>query len=189
MLDLDDQKAQLRTKMLFKRKSISLSGQDVRLKETFFSTDLFTDYKKVAAYWPMAGELDVRALLHALSAEGRTCALPIVKKKHAPLVFLHWQTGDVLIKGAHGTQQPEPSVAELIPDLALVPLLGFDQKGGRLGFGGGYYDRTLEAYPQIKTIGVAFDEQEVDHIPMDVFDQKMDWILTPTRVIEIQEES
>jgi len=182
---IDLQKADLRTKMLKVRKAITSEDFGQALKDNFLSQQQFVTYKTVAAYWPMAGELDIRPLLEAICERGQQCALPEVEKKHAPLIFRQWQPDDELIAGMHNTLQPVDSAPVIRPDLILVPLLGFDVHGGRLGFGGGYYDRTLAAFAPIKAVGIAYDEQQVDDVPMDQYDQRMNWIVTPGRVIEV----
>lgn len=175
MSKLNEQKTLLRKEMLVRRRAIKGISFN---PELFLTHPTFSSCKKIAAYWPMAGELDIRPLLEQLE----NCCLPVVADKAAPLVFRKWQWGGLLIDGLHHTKHPEDTQKTIIPDLVLVPLLAFDQKGGRLGFGGGYYDRTLAELPALR-VGVGFDEQEVENVPVDKFDQKMDWIVTPARVI------
>lgn len=175
MSDIDDQKKQLRTKMLSIRKAVTDASFDADL---FLNHAEFSKANVIAAYWPMAGELDIRGLFSKLN---NTC-LPVVNQKNTPLIFRKWQQGDLLVEGLHKTQQPLNDAEIVLPDLILVPLLAFDKTGGRLGFGGGYYDRTLQGL-KAQRVGVGFDEQEVDQVPMDLFDQRLDWIVTPTQVI------
>ncbi|WP_135076213.1 5-formyltetrahydrofolate cyclo-ligase [Terasakiella sp. SH-1] len=185
MPSLAEQKAQLRKEMSRKRKTLGGPDYAQQVEARFFSSPTLQAFTKIAGYWPIAGELDICPLLGSLCQKGHICALPVVKKKDHPLCFLRWQTGDQLEAGDHGTQQPQFGAEAIEPDLALIPLLAFDRQGGRLGFGGGYYDRTLAAFKGMKAVGIAYDEQEVEAIPMDRFDQRMDWIVTPTRVIEV----
>jgi len=183
---LKEEKNRLRLRMLSLRKGINKPELASLLKQTFLNEDHFTSYKRVAAYWPMSGELDIRALLQSLQAREQVCALPVVLEKKTPLIFRKWLPGDVLIAGPHGTLHPREDAPLVIPDLILVPLLAFDLKGGRLGFGGGYYDRTLAQLTGATTVGIAYDEQAVDEVPSDQLDQRMNWIVTPTRVIHIK---
>lgn len=178
MCDLSTQKRNLRQQMLSLRQTLPLIPLNISL---FLDTPELMRARSVAAYWPMKGELDIRPLLLALEAQGKDCALPVVIEKDVPLVFRRWKAGEELIAGKYGTQHPKEG-GLMVPDLLLVPLLAFDDKGGRLGFGGGYYDRTLCQMTAVR-VGMAFDEQQVDCVPMDGYDQKMDWIVTPTRVI------
>jgi 5-formyltetrahydrofolate cyclo-ligase len=186
-VSIQDEKSRLRLRMLSLRKGINKPELALLLKQVFLCEDSFSCFQKIAAYWPMAGELDVVALMQSLWERGQSCALPVVVKKKAPLSFRKWEPGDKLIAGPHGTLHPSEQALLIVPDLVLVPLLAFDRTGGRLGFGGGYYDRTLVALPPVCKVGVAFDEQEVDLVPTDHLDQRMDWIVTPTRVIQIKE--
>jgi len=177
--DLDHQKSQLRKNLLSKRKALNPSPCNIDL---FSSIAEFEAAKVIAGYWPMAGEFDIRPVLKTK----KTCCLPVVDQKNGPLIFRKWQEGENLVEGPHHTKHPMETAEIVTPDLVLIPLLGFDEKGGRLGFGGGYYDRTLQKLKAIR-IGVGFDEQQVDHVPMDQYDQRLDWIVTPTRVIRCED--
>lgn len=140
----------------------------------------------VAGYWPMGDEIDPRPLMAELARRGRNLALPVVAARGQALTFRAWSPGDRLEPGPHGTAHPIAGAAERIPDLLLVPLLAFDRAGFRLGYGGGYYDRTLEtlrARAQVKAIGLAFAAQEVAIIPRDGHDQRLDGILTEDGLI------
>ena len=142
----------------------------------------------VAGYWPMGHEIDPRPLLERLQAAGWRVALPEVVAKDYPLLFRHWRTGDEsgLVAGPHGTRHPGPDAPVVEPDLVLVPLLAFDNRLYRLGYGGGYYDRTLESLRsrrQIKAIGLAFAGQQVDAVPHDDNDQRLDGVLTEKGLI------
>ncbi len=97
----------------------------------------------VAGYWPMGPELDVRPLLEHLHWHHHVCALPVVEKRHHPLVFHRWEPGDKLVAGVFGTSMPRHDTPQVVPDVLIVPLLAFDDEGYRLGYGGGYYDRTI----------------------------------------------
>ena len=136
----------------------------------------------VAGYAAMGSEADPLELLTRLEAQGHVCALPAVALRQAPLVFRQWHPGDVLVPGDHGTQEPSPAAPACRPDVVLVPLLAFDGTGRRLGYGGGYYDRTLAALRAegvpLLAVGVAFSAQEAQDLPEDEFDERLDWIVT-----------
>ena len=103
--------------------------------------------------------------------------------KQAPLAFRAWAPGDPMAATVWGIREPEPTRPLLVPDILLVPLLAFDGDGWRLGYGGGYYDRTLRALRRIKpivAIGLAFDSQQVDAVPHLDYDERLDWVLTPS---------
>ncbi|WP_439597134.1 5-formyltetrahydrofolate cyclo-ligase [Falsiroseomonas sp.] len=137
----------------------------------------------VAGFWPMGAEIDIRPLLHALHARGHRIALPVTPKRGQPLAFRAWQPGDTLARGPLGTSQPSADQPPLTPDWLLVPLLAFDRAGHRLGYGGGYYDRTLAILPGATAIGVAYAAQEVDEVPVGVDDAPLDAIATERGVI------
>lgn len=135
----------------------------------------------VAGYWPIGDELDIRPLLTALAGRGVTTALPVVVEPRRPLEFRRWQPGDVLEAGAHGTWHPRADAPLLVPRVVLVPLLAFDGEGRRLGYGGGYYDRTLQALRTagpVVAVGVGYAAQRLDAVPHDANDQPLDIILT-----------
>ncbi len=142
----------------------------------------------ISGYWPMADELDVRPLLERLDREGRTLALPVVVAKGEPLIFRRWRPGMALDEGGFGTRHPGPEAPELTPEILLVPLLAFDGRGHRLGWGGGFYDRTLarlRARGPIVAVGVAFHGQQMDYIPDTAGDEPVDWVITEEDVLEI----
>ena len=135
----------------------------------------------VAGYVPVRGEIDVMPLLRALHAAGHTLALPVVARRDAPLVFRQWRPGVALEKGAFGIPVPPADAPELRPDVVLAPLAAFDARGHRLGYGGGYYDRTLaslRAQAPVLAAGCAYAGQEVPRIPHLPTDEPLDIILT-----------
>lgn len=138
----------------------------------------------VAGFWPMAEELDIRPLMIELINQGCQLALPVVVAKKQPLVFRAWRPGDPLEAGAFGTLQPTARRAVVEPEVLIVPLLAVDEEGWRLGYGGGFYDRTLEALrarKRVIAVGVGFNEQIVPEVPHDPNDQRLDWLLTDKR--------
>ncbi|NKE45983.1 5-formyltetrahydrofolate cyclo-ligase [Roseomonas frigidaquae] len=137
----------------------------------------------VAGFWPMGAEIDIRPLLLALHEKGHRIALPVTPKRGQPLHFRQWQPGDTLARGPLGTSQPGRDAAALTPDWLLVPLLAFDRAGHRLGYGGGYYDRTLSSLPGAYALGVAYAAQEVDEVPVGVDDAPLAAIATERGVI------
>lgn len=135
----------------------------------------------VGGYWPIATEIDVRPLLARLEGRGAVCAMPAIVAAGAPLQFRRWALIEDLEDGPHGTMQPMAAAPIVRPQIVLVPLLAFDAEGGRLGQGGGYYDRTLAALRgdgQVTAIGVGYALQERAQLPMTATDQRLDWILT-----------
>jgi 5-formyltetrahydrofolate cyclo-ligase len=137
--------------------------------------------ESVSGFLPYRSEIDLRPLLARLGREGMTTALPVVAAKGAPLIFRAWKAGDALIQGHWGIEIPSEQAAEILPDVLLAPMLAFDAAGYRLGYGGGFYDRTLEKLRKLKpvaAIGVAYSAQEIQEVPRGEHDQPLDWIMT-----------
>lgn len=135
----------------------------------------------VSGYWPLRDELDIRRLLTVLHGEGMRLALPIVQGRGKPLLFRRWRPGDELVPAGFGLSEPPPEAPELVPRIVLAPLLAVDAQGNRLGYGAGYYDRTLEwlrAHGPVVAVGVAFEAQRVAEVPHDERDAPLDWIVT-----------
>ena len=142
----------------------------------------------LAGYWPFGSEMDVRPALVALDRTGVLMTLPEVVAKERPLRFRAWRPNEPLVEGDHRTFHPLKTAPLMRPDVVLVPLLAFDREGYRLGWGGGYYDRTLELLRKTGdcvAIGVAYSAQEVDEVPRDAYDQPVDWIITEQQAIKI----
>lgn len=140
----------------------------------------------VAGYWPMGDEIDLLPLLEALGGRGCTLALPVVSARGQPLTFRAWSMGEALEPGPHGTRHPVAAAPMAIPRVLLMPLLAFDVAGYRLGYGGGYYDRTLGALRQAKPIvavGLAYAAQEVAAVPTGPFDRRLDYVVTEREVM------
>ena len=132
----------------------------------------------IGFYWPFRGEPDLRRLVRSLLDGGATASLPVVVDKERPLEFWSWRTGERLRPGVWDI--PVPTRRKLVrPDVLLVPLLGFDEAGYRLGNGGGYYDRTLAAtVPRPFTIGVGYELGRLKTIRPQPHDIPMDGIVT-----------
>jgi 5-formyltetrahydrofolate cyclo-ligase len=142
----------------------------------------------VAAYHPVRGELDCMPLLRRLVGDGWTLALPVIVGA-APLAFREWHFGASLDPGLFGIPAPLAG-RPAVPEVLLVPLLAFDRRGYRLGYGGGHYDRTLAALRGeggAVAIGLAFDAQEVARVPVCPYDEPLDWILTPSGALSAKD--
>jgi 5-formyltetrahydrofolate cyclo-ligase len=140
----------------------------------------------VSLYHPMKDELDTRPLAEALLERGYQIALPVTPKKRGPLTFRAFRDGDPLRSDRYGVMTPLEDAPEVRPMLIVTPLLAFTRDGGRLGYGGGYYDRTLAALraeADILAVGFAFAAQEVEKLPMSKSDQRLDWIVTEREAI------
>ena len=135
----------------------------------------------VSAYHPYESEIDCLPLLNALRQAGWRIALPVVLGRAQPLEFRAWSPGDTLVPGSFGIPIP-PGEAEIVePDVMFVPMLAFDRFGYRLGYGGGFYDRTLalaRKTREVTALGVAYAEQQIDRCPTGDYDQPLDGIVT-----------
>ena len=135
----------------------------------------------VSGFIPYKSEITTVPMLSRLRRDGWQTCLPIVIAAEQPLIFRAWAPGDPLVPGVWDIPIPLDTAAELLPDMLLVPLLAFDRKGFRLGYGGGFYDRTLEKLRQLKkvvAIGVAYHAQMVDEVPVGIHDAPLDYVMT-----------
>lgn len=151
----------------------------------------FGRFSIVGAYCAQGTELDPGPILQAildLDPDRTRAALPIAAEKDAPLQFRLWRPGDPLKPDAYGIPSPMTSAPLLLPNLVITPVLAFDRQGGRLGQGGGHYDRTLANLRRQRSVfvlGVAFAGQEIDHVPMGPHDQRLDAIVTDEAYMEV----
>ena len=138
----------------------------------------------VGGYWPIRSEVDSRPLMEALLDRGQDVALSQIIHPH--LSWRLWRPGDVLIKGGFGVREPGPDAPEVFPSALLVPLVAFDRRGGRVGYGKGHFDRAiaaLEAKHPILTIGLAYAVQEIEEVPVEPHDRMLDVIVTESELI------
>jgi 5-formyltetrahydrofolate cyclo-ligase len=154
----------------------------------------FGRFSVVGAYCAQGTELDPGPILQAildLNPGHTRAALPAAVEKEAPLIFRLWRPDDPLKPDAYGIASPLPAAEQVLPNLILTPVLAFDRAGGRLGQGGGHYDRTLaklRGQRPVFVLGVAFAGQEVEVVPMGPHDQRLDAIVTETAYIEVGKE-
>ena len=141
--------------------------------------------RHVGFYWPFKGEYDPRPLARALHREGARLALPVVATKGRPLIFRAWRPGTRMMPGVWNIPIPAEG-EEVTPDTLLVPLVGFDARGYRLGYGGGYYDRTLATMaPRPLAIGIGFEIGRLATIHPQPHDVRMDLTVTEARATGI----
>lgn len=138
----------------------------------------FAAPRVLAFCWPIKHEPDVRAIVELWRRAGCRAALPVVVAENAPLAFREWRDDTPLVADRYGI--PTPAAGDwLQPDMILLPLNGFDAAGYRLGYGGGYFDRTLAALaPRPLAVGVGFEINRLPSIRPEVHDQRLDWIVT-----------
>ena len=141
----------------------------------------------IAGFWPIRSEIDPRPAMARLAARGHPLALPTLTGDGVTMVFRRWAPGERLVPAAFGLSEPPATAAEVDPQVLLMPLAAFDDRGGRIGYGGGFYDRALERLERshpVRRIGIAFSTQRVDRVPEEAHDRRLDLILTEDGPIE-----
>ena len=186
MMTPDDEKKQLRKEAAKRRKDAYNAMADAprRIASHHHLLSERYDTTAVAAYWPIRTEIDPIPLLDALCSTGGTSCLPVTPEEGKPLTFHQWDNGSPLADGPYNTKEPFATSPVIIPTLILAPLLAFDADCWRLGYGGGFYDRTLAALEQaghqVDVVGIAFDESFVHKVPTGPYDRQLSAILTPS---------
>ncbi|MDT3683553.1 MAG: 5-formyltetrahydrofolate cyclo-ligase [Pseudorhodoplanes sp.] len=143
----------------------------------------------VSGYSPMKSEFNPVPLMRKLADAGAQLALPVVAGRGKPLTMRAWSFGEELGSGVWGIREPKADAPEVFPDILLVPLAAFDRNGHRIGYGAGYYDKTITRIRAMKptiAIGVAFAAQEIDRVPATPFDARLDLVLTEREVIDFR---
>ena len=143
----------------------------------------------VAGYAPIRSEFDPMPLLRRLADAGARLALPVIMGREQALQFRGFSIGQALERGPLGIQQPPVASAELTPEILLIPLAAFDRSGHRIGYGAGYYDRSIEALRggnRTIAVGLAFAVQEIDAVPALPHDAVLDYVLTETQTFDFR---
>lgn len=187
-------KSELRASLMAARKifaaadgpaaSLALAAKALELPE------LSASQAVVGGYWPIRGEVDPRPLLAVLAQRGLATALPLIVGDD--LAFHRWAVGDRLVPAGLGTFGPEEAAPSIVPSILLVPLVGFDRRGHRLGYGRGFYDRViarLAAAGPLVTIGLAYALQEAPEIPIEPHDRPLDLIATEREIFKVDGSS
>jgi 5-formyltetrahydrofolate cyclo-ligase len=179
---IEDAKAALRTKAHAGRAAIPNSaraGAAKSVAEHFFKAVPLGPRDIVAGYWRIKDEMDCQPILIRLMDSFQPVCLPVVLGDDLPLELRLWEQGAALYEAGFGTLAPSELSPQVEPDVIVMPLLGFDKRGTRLGYGGGYYDRTLERLSKRpRLVGIAFAAQEIDLIPHEPHDIPLDMIVT-----------
>ena len=184
-----DSKAVLRREALARRRALPPEIRDrftVRLIDEGLRLARLWRPSAVSAFHPIRDEPDALALLGALADKGFTTALPVVAGRGSHLIFRLWRPGDPTVIGAMGIAEPLDAAPPVEPDLLFVPLACFDRGGHRIGYGAGYYDRSIERLRAMKTVhavGVAYGVCEVHAVPYEAHDQRLDAIVTEQETI------
>lgn len=189
---VEEAKAALRTKARANRASIlnSLRPDAARtVAEHFFRAVTLKPTDVVAGYWRIKDEMDVQPILVRLMDTFQPVCLPVVLGDEEPLELRLWEQGAPLYEAGFGTLAPSELAPKVEPDVILMPLLGFDKRGTRLGYGGGYYDRTLERLSKRpRLIGIAYAAQELEDIPREAHDVPLDTVITEKGAHHFEQE-
>jgi 5-formyltetrahydrofolate cyclo-ligase len=178
-----ERKAQLRAQMLALRAGFD-SGAGEALAAVISAELQFAVGARIAGVWPLPGEMDLRPAMTALSARGHEILLPQTPALGESLIFRVWTPGCAMVRERFGTFYPDGPVG--VPDVVFVPLLAFDGAGNRLGYGGGFYDRTLAGLVDCDAIGFAYAAQRVTSVPVEGFDRCLRLVVTETGLTHCQ---
>jgi 5-formyltetrahydrofolate cyclo-ligase len=182
-------KAQQRTAALARRDALAVAERRAaaqKIAQRRFPVP-FGEGTVIAGYSPVRSECDPVPLMRSLAGKGAQLALPVVEPRDKTLSFAEWRQGEQLAAGPFGILQPRPGALDLEPDILLVPLVGFDRTGHRIGYGVGYYDRALAALRAkrpVIAVGIAFAIQQIDAVVADANDERLDLVLTEREVID-----
>lgn len=174
-------KATLRRKLLADRQAIAAevrNAWDAALCAGLIVWSQAHPVTTLGVYWPIRGEPDLRPAYDTLTMRGVRLALPVVVENDAPLVFIEWKPGDAMIKDGYGVAIPAEG-NEVRPEALLIPCVGFNEQRYRLGYGGGFYDRTLAVSPHPLAIGIAY-ASALAAFEADAHDMPLDVIVTET---------
>jgi 5-formyltetrahydrofolate cyclo-ligase len=188
--DTDTAKASLRREATERRRAAVRDNPDAgaAVRDNFLGAVKVPAGIPISAYWPLEEEFDPRPLFTALHCRRHPIGLPVILGKGQPLLFRRWEPTTELVRGSFRVMTPPPTAPEIVPKVLLVPLLAFDRAGFRLGYGGGFYDRTiakLRAVGEALAVGVTFAALEVPAVPRDQTDQTLDWIVTEREAIRV----
>ncbi|WAT18208.1 5-formyltetrahydrofolate cyclo-ligase [Aurantiacibacter sp. MUD11] len=190
MTDITQQKAAIR-KALRKARGEHAANLPAEVSALVFRAppapvrELVPEGAVIGLYRADTGEAPAGSYARHFMEAGHTIALPRIEGLDSPMTF-HVHTdpygeGD-LVEGPMGLMQPAASAEQVIPDVLFMPLVGFTQSGDRIGQGGGFYDRWLEAHPDTLAFGLAWDVQLVEELPVEDHDMPLTAIITPTRI-------
>ncbi|MGJ8585107.1 MAG: 5-formyltetrahydrofolate cyclo-ligase [Marinosulfonomonas sp.] len=179
MADLSEQKAESRKQAFARRKAVHDAARSQLVVQQLLDHLAPMRGRVISAYMPIRTEVDILPAMHALSAHA-TIAVPVIPGLDQKLDFHRWTPKMAMIPGPFGAQVPAEHEV-VVPDIVLLPMLAFDAAGNRLGYGGGFYDRTLEDLRRagdVLAIGIAYDAQEAAKLPVEATDQRLDGVVT-----------
>lgn len=188
-MDIADEKAALRQEAKARRATIPREARlafGERLAGIGPELARAAEARIVGVFSAFGDEVPTGRLIAALAAAGFATALPVVQGRGKPLVFRLWKPGDPVQKGQFGIAEPDETLPEALPDFLFVPLLAYDRRGQRIGYGAGYYDMTLaklRALHRVTAVGVAFSAQEVLYVPSEDHDAPLDAVLNEREIL------
>lgn len=189
MINVIEQKKKLRQQMRHQRQEFyKIADHDYlskQFQQHFFALNILTKDSIIAGYLPQRAEASILSLMTTLYQQGHVVSVPVVTALNALLEFRIWQPDSLLHQDLLGVSCPPDHSLILNPTILLVPLIAFDETGGRLGQGGGFYDTTLRSLRQkssIISVGIAYEIQKVDYVPVSHEDEKLDYVLTESKV-------
>ena len=185
---MDNKKSYLRKKFLLKRRRnyLKIKKFDFNLIFNLIKKHFYKKKITIAGYYPSNSEVDILKFLEKASHKKFKIVLPVIKSSTG-MTFRHWLYKDPLRVNQFGILEPIKLKKEIIPDLIIVPLVAFDKNLNRIGYGKGYYDRSLKKISKIKkksiALGIAYSFQKCNEIPVNKFDFKLDYIFTERGII------
>ena len=178
------QKAAARAEAFARRKTAHAVGGDALAVERLLEFLARYEGRAVAGYMPMRTEIDPLPAMGQLSLTAEV-GVPVIEGRDLPLLFHRWTPGAAMKDGPFGARVPVVEIA-MVPSVLIVPLVAFDRCGGRLGYGGGYYDRTLQGLRAARStlaVGFAYAAQEADALPVEATDQRLDAVITEAETL------
>ena len=189
---MNDHKKKQRIFFSEKRKKIHFINKDASIKiiDNIKNFEFFVQSKTIASFISIKTEISTEYLNEYILKNNKILCLPVMSKKTKKLVFREYNSKTKLLRGKYGVMEPSNESLEVQPDIILTPCLAFDMFGFRLGYGGGFYDSTLlnlkEKKVKFLSIALAFDDQMVNKVAKDKFDQKINYILTEKQLYKIK---
>jgi 5-formyltetrahydrofolate cyclo-ligase len=188
---VSSQKSELRTEALAKRDALPAAERQ-QGAETIAARPFpiaITPGTIVSGFMPMRSEINPLPLLRKLAPQGAQFALPVIQGRGKPLLMRAWSFGAPLEARQWGIKEPANDAPVVDPDILIVPLACFDRAGHRIGYGAGYFDKTiraLRAKKSVTAVGLAFAAQEIPRVPATAFDEKLNLVLTEREVIDLR---
>ena len=193
MNNIKDEKSIIRKKQKIIRDKIFNNNPShfaLSLFKEFFEKINFQKINIVSSFISINSEINTRELNNLIFIKNKILCLPVIEKKNSHLIFKQFKSEENFVKGHMNISEPQNNNKILNPELIFVPCLAFDKKGNRLGYGGGYYDRTFAYLNKINhrfiSVAYAYEEQKLDYIPIDKFDFKVDYVITEKNLYSFQ---